>query len=205
MTPSRVEALATFGPRWSIGADRSWTARALDESFGRQAPRLLDVGCGDGRATTAWAAEHPDWDVVGVDLHRPGLARLVGQLGRSGPPNVRVAEADVTELVAQHLEPGSVDAVRILFPDPWPKRRHLERRLVDRAFVARLADLLPAGGGLHIATDWDDYASQAKAALDAEPRFGPWSSVRPDRPETTYERRGRAAGRPITDLVVVRT
>lgn len=203
MTPARVRVLAELGPRWMLDPADAARRDALDRAFGRRAPRLLDVGVGNGVATRAWAAEHPDHDVVALDLHRPGLARLVADLDAGGPPNVRVVDGDVEVLLAA-AEPGCFDAVRVLFPDPWPKRRHVERRLVDAAFVARVAALLPPGGTLHVATDWPDYAEQIRAALASEAAFGPVAEGRPPRPVTTYERRGIEAGRPVADLVVTR-
>ena len=231
MSDAKRDALATLTPRWGLTVplrDSTLTA-----AFGRSAPRLLDVGVGTGEATRAWAAQHPDHDVVAVELHRPGLARLLQALDREGPANVRVLDADVTTLVVDLADPGREDgavvhAVRVLFPDPWPKRRHRNRRLVDRSFVSTVADLLPPGGWLHLATDWDDYALQMRLALLHEPRLAidldggltaadlghpddvdlddppTWASARPDRPVTTYEGRGVEAGRHITDLVAHR-
>lgn len=232
MSDAKRDALATLLPRWGITAPLD--APTLAETFGRCAPRVLDVGVGTGEATRAWAASHPDHNVVAVELHRPGLAQLLQTLDREGPTNVRVLEADVTTVVADLADRRATDpeavvhAVRVLFPDPWPKRRHLHRRLVDRAFVAAVADLLPPGGWLHLATDWDDYALQMRVALLHEPRLAidlddglttddlgrpedldpddppTWRSARPERPVTTYEGRGLEAGRHITDLVAHR-
>lgn len=227
MTAAKKTVLASLGPRWTVGGN-GWDGPELDRHFGRRASRLLDIGPGDGVAARAWAAEHPDWDVIAVEVHRPGLARLVSDLDASGPANVGVAEVDVTQLVDGLLGLGSVHAVRILFPDPWPKRRHHQRRLVDAAFLGRVADLLPPGGWVHVATDWADYADQVRAAVATEPRLQPselaggvadpvtgdvalafaaeaWRSTRPERPPTPYERRGLAAGRCVTDLIARRT
>ncbi len=248
MSDAKRDALATLAPTWSVTSPLR--AAALDAAFGRAAPRLLDIGVGTGEATLHWAAHHPDHDVIAVELHRPGLARLLQRLATDGPANVRVLEADVTTVIADLAEladqTGSaasgtgarpavpvVHAVRVLFPDPWPKRRHRHRRLVDRSFVSAVADLLPAGGWLHLATDWDDYALQMRLALLHEPRLvidldaeasgagrtvpepgrpedvdpddpPTWASARPERPVTTYEGRGVDAGRRITDLVAHR-
>lgn len=163
------------------------------------------MGVGDGEATRVWAAEEPMAQVLAVELHRPGLAKLLTALEDSGPPNVRVLEADALEVLAG-LPDGSVHAIRVLFPDPWPKRRHVARRLVDRAFVETAARLLLPGGRLELATDWADYAEHMVTMVATEPRL----RLRPDgvpaaRPVTAYERRGLAAGRTITDLVYERT
>ena len=238
MTEARRAALDRLGPRYGLPIGARLDAASLDARFGRRAPRLLDIGVGNGTATLAWAEAHPDRDVVAVELHRPGIAFLLRAIEEAGLTNVAVLEADVTTLLPPHAsgaggrawEPGAVDEVRILFPDPWPKARHRRRRLVDEAFVAAVCDRLPLGGRLHLATDWLDYADQVRAALATEPRLAPrvdhddgpvpgdapvrrvaaepprrWRSERPDRPVTAYERRGLDAGRPITDLLATRT
>lgn len=197
-------ALAELGPRWAIPAAGPWTEAALQERFGGDGPLLLDIGVGDGAATVAWARARPDARVLAIEVHRPGLAKLLTELDARGPANVRVADADALEVLAA-LAPGSVAAVRLLFPDPWPKRRHVARRMVDRAFAVQVADRLVPGGRFELATDWDDYAEHARTMVAAEPRLEPvHPATRPDRPETAYERRGRLAGRHITDLAWAR-
>jgi tRNA (guanine-N7-)-methyltransferase len=209
-------SLAELGPQWAVSAPHPWTVQELVANFDRSALRLLDIGCGNGVATRAWALEHPDHDVVAVELHRPGLVRLLRDLDDAGPANVRVMELDALT-VLEGAEPGTFAQVRVLFPDPWPKRRHRERRMVDGTFLARIAELLPIGGQLHVATDWDDYADQIRSAIGAEPRFQAvakwpssdrsvlaWASSRPERPVTAYEQRAIDAGRAVTDLVARR-
>ena len=207
-----------------LPSEAAATLGDLATGFGRVAPLMVDIGGGTGEASLAWAADHPDHDVLAVEVHRPGLARLVSALEAGGPPNVRVVEVDATALLAA-WPVGSIAQVRVLFPDPWPKRRHVGRRLVEPDFVRRVADLLRFEGVLHLATDWRDYADQMRASLATEVRLRPqvtgsteepstgtlgrgpvpWRSDRPDRPVTAYERRGIAAGRSITDLVAQRT
>lgn len=204
MSATKERALVELGPRHALaGAEGDALGDRLDRSFGRHAPRLLDIGVGTGEATVAWAEAHPEWDVVAVELHRPGVARLLAAVEARGVANVRVHEGDARDLLVAS-GPGDLAAVRVLFPDPWPKRRHHVRRLVEAAFVARVADVLAPGGTLHVATDWAPYAEQVRAALAAEPRFGPPSTDRPDRPVTTYEAAARAVGRPVVDLVAPR-
>ncbi|MFN8017438.1 MAG: tRNA (guanosine(46)-N7)-methyltransferase TrmB [Acidimicrobiales bacterium] len=197
-------ALEVLGPRWSIAAEGPWDATALETAFGGAGPLLVDVGVGDGAATLAWAQAHPEARAVAIEVHRPGLAKLLTALDDGGPTNVRVVEADALDVLA-HLGHGTVATVRVLFPDPWPKRRHVARRMVDRAFAAAVADVLEDGGRLEVATDWDDYAEHARTMVAAERRLvATHPEARPDRPVTAYERRGREAGRTITDLAWVR-
>ncbi len=207
---AKERALQELGPRWALSGFESWddeSSAAID----RSGPVRLDIGVGNGEATRAWAADDSGSLVVAFEVYRPGLATLLLALDSHGPPNVRVAQVDALEVLPQ-LTPGSITALRVLFPDPWPKRRHVSRRLVDGSFASAAAAALAPGGTLHLATDWTDYAHQMRAAAATDPRLlprpragdpacGAWRSDRPDRPVTAYERRGTAAGRTITDLL----
>lgn len=198
---AKVEALRDLGPRWGLAHPGHWDGATLDRSFPAAGPLLVDVGVGDGAATRAWATEHPDARVLALELHRPGLAKLLQELEADGPANVRVAEADALEVLGA-LDHASVAQLRVLFPDPWPKRRHVARRLVDRAFVQQAATVLAPGATLHLATDWADYAEHMRTMVATEPRFTLVAHAgRPARPITAYERRGLDAGRAIEDLV----
>jgi tRNA (guanine-N7-)-methyltransferase len=191
----KEDVLANAGPRWIAAPGSPLPSRR---------PLLVDLGVGSGAATRAWAGANPDALVLAVELHRPGLAKLVDALEADGPANVMVLEADALE-VLDALAQGSVATIRVLFPDPWPKRRHVERRLVDPAFVRRVAELLEPGGSFEVATDWDDYAHHVREVSTTEPRLLPeHPSTRPQRPVTSYEQRGIDAGRPVTDLRYVR-
>jgi tRNA (guanine-N7-)-methyltransferase len=132
-------------------------------------------------------------------VHTPGIGNLLALLGESGLTNVRVAHGDAMELV-HRLAPGSLDAVHVFFPDPWPKARHHKRRLIQPATVALLRERLRPGGLLHCATDWPHYAEAMAETLGADSRLRPADGDTGGRPETKFERRGREAGRPITDL-----
>lgn len=206
MSEAKLAALAELGPQFGVDLDRAVPlTERLDAAFGRSTDRLLDVGVGNGVATLAWAAAHPDRDIVAVELHRPSIALTLAALAEAGLVNVRVVEVDVRELMAGAAT-DAVHDVRLLFPDPWPKRRHLGRRLVDEPFVAAIAAVLPPGGTFHVATDWPDYARQVAAVLTAAGRFAvDPAAPRPERPVTTYEAIGLAAGRPVTDVVATRT
>ncbi|HEX7134770.1 MAG TPA: tRNA (guanosine(46)-N7)-methyltransferase TrmB [Iamia sp.] len=205
MSAAKLRTLADLGPRYGVDLDLDRPlADRLDAAFGRSAPRRLDVGIGNGEATVAWAAARSDHDVLAVELHRPSVAATLTAVDAAGLANVRVVEADVRTLLTQ-VRPGDLDHVRILFPDPWPKRRHHARRLVDAAFATAVADALRPGGTLHVATDWDGYADHVVAALAADGRYAiDAAAPRPDRPVTTYEAIGRAAGRAIHDIVATR-
>jgi tRNA (guanine-N7-)-methyltransferase len=170
--------------------------------FGRSAPVVLEIGFGMGEATVEMAVAQPAYDVLAVDVHTPGQGNLLRLVDEAGLTNVRVADGDATVLLRESLPPASLAAVRVFFPDPWPKARHVKRRLVDARFAALVADRLVDGGVLHVATDIAAYAEQAAAVLAAEPLLvaadPPW------RPTTRFERRGAEAGRPATDLAAQR-
>ena len=204
MSERKRDALDRIGPRFRLEVPSSG-ALDLDSVFGRRAPVLLDVGFGTGGATLAWAERRPAWDIVAVDVHTTGVAHLLAGLEERSLGNVRVAETDVWD-VLDRLPDASITGVRALFPDPWPKRRHHARRLVQAPFVDRIAAVLADGGWFHLATDWVDYAALVVSALDADPRFEvDASGLRPDdRPITPYEQRGVDAGRVITEVLGVR-
>jgi len=229
MSAAKLQALATLGPRWRIDTSLGPAALApfcvagsglLDQSalFGRSGAELvLDVGFGAGGSTEALATAHPELDVLAVDVHTAGVANLLRRIERAELTNVRIVEGDVWD-VLDRLGPASLGRLQVFFPDPWPKARHHGRRLVQRAFVAAVTDRLQPGGVLHVATDWADYATAARTVLAREARLvvtvdqtavghpAAGASERPSgRPPTTYEDRAQAAGRPITDLVAVRS
>ena len=172
--------------------------------FGRTAPVVLEVGCGDGEATAALAAAEPDRDVLAVDVHTPGLGALLRRVHAAGLTNVRVAEGDALVVLQRMLAPGALDEVRVLFPDPWPKSRHHKRRLVTPAFADLVASRLAPGGRLHVATDWPHYAEQVCQAVAACEHLDGGPVPRPPRPATRFERRARREGRAVVDVVAVR-
>ena len=179
--------------------DGDRTPLDLDEVFGDDRPKVLEIGFGMGDTLAATAANDPGRDYLGIEVHTPGIGNLLALVQEQDLGNVRVARGDAMQL-AHRLAPGSLDAVHIFFPDPWPKARHHKRRLVQPANVALLRDRLRPGGVLHCATDWPDYAEAMAATLDADPGLEFVDRERAGRPETKFERRGAHAGRPITDL-----
>ncbi|GAA4590061.1 tRNA (guanine-N7-)-methyltransferase [Actinoplanes octamycinicus] len=200
MSTRHADAHAALWPRFGFTVvDGDRTPLDLGELFGREAPRVLEIGFGMGDATAAMAAADPDRDYLGVEVHTPGIGNLLALVGERGLTNVRVAEGDAMQLV-HRLAPGALAAVHVFFPDPWPKARHHKRRLIQPASVALLRDRLRPGGVLHCATDWPDYAEAMAATLDADPGLRRLPPTPHARPETKFERRGAAAGRPIADL-----
>jgi tRNA (guanine-N7-)-methyltransferase len=171
--------------------------------FGRDAPLVVEIGSGMGEATAAMAAADPARNVLAVDVHVQGLGRLLRRAEDGALANVRVAQGDANVLLRDMLLPGSVDEVRVFFPDPWPKARHAKRRLVQRPFTDLVASRLWAGGRLHVATDWAPYAEQVQALLHAHPAYEVvHEGERPEhRPVTRFEQRGLDAGRAAYDVV----
>jgi len=176
--------------------------------FGRTAPVVLEIGFGMGLTTAEIAAARPDTDFLGVEVYTPGVGSLLRQLELRGLANVRVIQQDAVEVLRERIAPGSLAGIHVYFPDPWPKKRHHKRRLIQPAFVARLAERLAPGGYLHCATDWSDYAEQMLAVLSAEPRLANTAggyAPRPDwRPPTRFEQRGLRLGHGVWDLMFER-
>ena len=205
MGSRHADAMAEVWPVYGLTVlDGDRTALDLEGLFGRDAPKVLEIGFGMGDTTAAMAAADPDRDYLAVEVHTPGIGNLLTLIGDRGLINVRVAHGDAMELVRK-LPVGSLDAVHVFFPDPWPKARHHKRRLIQPANVALLRDRLRAGGTLHCATDWAHYAEAMADTLDADPGlvnahegFAPRPA---HRPETKFERRGVSSGREIFDLV----
>ena len=203
MGGGQARALADLGPRFVLpyqAQPADWCAH-----FGRDAPRVLEIGFGMGQATAQIAAARPDWDFIGVEVHAPGVGALLREVGERGLSNLRIVQHDAVEVLQQMIAPASLAGVQLFFPDPWHKKRHHKRRLVQPAFVALLASRLAPGGWLHCATDWEHYAQQMLAVLGACPAlvnsvegFAP----KPDlRPLTKFEARGLKLGHGVWDLL----
>ena len=201
VTAGQADALARLWPRWGVDVD----GRPLDLGalFGRDAPRVLEVGPGMGEATAVSAALQPELDLLAVDVHTPGHGNLLRLAETAGLTNLRIADGDARVLLSAMLAPQTLDEVRVWFPDPWPKAKHAKRRLLTPAFVDLVASRLRPGGRLHVATDWPAYAEQVVAAVAGCPRLR-LVPVRHGRPSTRFERQAQAAGRPVVDLLAVR-
>jgi tRNA (guanine-N7-)-methyltransferase len=216
----RIREVLTYsrrGSRFTPSQQESWDAHHRDwvipdeavddpsfswaEVFGREAPIIVEIGSGIGEATAALAAGRPSYDVVALEVWRPGVAHTLGLLAEAGADNVRLLSVDAVWCLEHLFGPGEVEELWTFFPDPWPKTRHHKRRLVNDAFVALATSRLRPGGLWRLATDWADYAEQMRAVLDAETRLD--GGVVPrweDRPVTKFERKGLAADRRIVDL-----
>jgi tRNA (guanine-N7-)-methyltransferase len=194
--------------------DRWWPVRGHDVAdlvngaldydpaawFGRAAPLILEIGSGMGESTAALAAAEPDVDHLAVEVFEPGIAALL--MRATELTNLVVLRGDAVALLSEKVPEASLTGIRIFFPDPWPKRRHHKRRLVQPAFAALAATRLRPGGTLHMATDWADYADQMRAVADAEPLLVGGETPRPPwRPVTKFEARARAEGRDVHDFV----
>jgi tRNA (guanine-N7-)-methyltransferase len=163
MGSGQQRALADLGPRFVV----PYAPRLLDVPavFGRQAPLVLEIGFGMGGATAQIAQRLPDIDFLGVEVHPPGVGALLRLIGEHGLANLRIVQHDAVEVLANMIAPASLAGIHVFFPDPWPKKRHHKRRLIQPGFVAALAGRLAPGGHLHCATDWEPYAQQMLEVL----------------------------------------
>lgn len=203
ISSAQARAYETLLPRYGI----EYSGKPIDLSsiFGRRAKTVLEIGCGMGETTAAIAAAHPETDFLGIEVHTPGVGSLLKLIDKCVLTNLRVIQHDAVEVLREMIAPESLDGVHIFFPDPWPKKRHHKRRLVQADFVALLASRLKPGGYAHLATDWEEYAEQMLAVLSAEPLLENTAegyAPRPDyRPQTKFEVRGLQLGHGVWDIV----
>lgn len=177
----------------------------IASAFGRVAPLIVEIGIGMGEAVVHAAKSHPDMNVLGIEVYRPGLAKTMLRAADAGVTNLRVIEANAPEVFEKLLSPGSVSELRVFFPDPWHKARHTKRRLIAPDFLEIVARALEPGGIVRLATDWQHYADQMREVFEASPKFEPafegtWAPRFDGRPVTKFERKGIQAGRTIRDL-----
>ncbi len=206
MGSGQLRALADLGPQYLLpyrNQPLDWAA-----AFGRSAPSVLEIGFGMGQATAVIAAARPDTNFLGIEVHEAGVGALLREIGERGLSNLRLVQHDAVEVLDQMIAPASLDGVHIYFPDPWHKKRHHKRRLIQPDFVAGLLTRLAPGGYLHCATDWQPYAEQMLAVLGAEPGLvntAPGYAPKPDwRPLTKFENRGLKLGHGVWDLLFTR-
>ncbi|MEN9879942.1 MAG: tRNA ((7)-)-methyltransferase [Pseudomonadota bacterium] len=203
LTEGQSSAIETGWPRW--GVDFAPVMVDWDAIFGRAAPRYLEIGFGMGGATAEIARNHPANDYLGIEVHRPGVGNLLKLIAQDGLTNLRIMTHDAVDVVNEMIALESLDGILIFFPDPWHKKRHHKRRLIQPGFVRILAARLKQGGTIHCATDWENYAEQMLEVLSAEPTLENTASGYAERPAyrplTKFESRGLKLGHGVWDLV----
>jgi len=203
MGPGQQRALAELGPRFVL----PYQARALDFAavFGRDAPTVLEIGFGMGDATAQIAAALPGTNFIGIEVHAPGVGALLKRIGELGLTNLRLVQHDAVEVLESMIPPQSLAGVHVYFPDPWHKKRHHKRRLIQPPWIGQLVTRLAPGGYLHCATDWQPYAEQMLQVLGAEAALVNTAEAyapRPAwRPQTKFETRGLKLGHSVWDLL----
>jgi tRNA (guanine-N7-)-methyltransferase len=202
--PGQARALAALAPRFVL----PFSAAPVDfaAAFGRAAPLVVEIGFGMGSATAAVAIASPQLNFLGIEVHPPGVGALLQRIDAAGVTNVRIVQHDAVEVLERMVAADSLAGINIFFPDPWHKKRHHKRRLVQAEFVRLLADRVAPGGTLHCATDWQPYAEQMLEVLAAEPQLvntecGGFAPRPESRPLTKFEQRGLARGHGVWDLV----
>ena len=220
----RLRSVVSFvkrGGRMTVGQQRAWddhwprlgrTVSELPEGpldftawFGREAPVMLEIGSGMGETTSQLAAAAPELNYVAAEVYDPGLGQLMLRAEKLGVENLRLLHGDAVVLLTEHVEPGTLHGVRLFFPDPWPKKKHHKRRIVQPSFAALVASRLAPGGTFHMATDWENYAEQMLEVCSGEPalrnRYDGWAPRPEWRPVTKFEQRADVEGRVSHDLI----
>jgi tRNA (guanine-N7-)-methyltransferase len=203
-TAAQQRALEQLWPKY--GVEYTDALLDLDSVFARRAPRMIEIGFGTGDALFAFAQSHPEIDCLGIEVHPPGVGRLLHDIDVAALNNVRVSMHDAVEVLSKQIPADSIDFIHIFFPDPWPKKRHHKRRLIQTSFADLLAGSLRSNGILRLATDWEPYALHMREVLDAHPAFinnaGSHGYVarNEERPLTRFEKRGQRLGHDVWDL-----
>jgi tRNA (guanine-N7-)-methyltransferase len=199
MTPGQARALEEYWPQYGLNVESGWVNCSGE--------CMLEIGFGMGYSLLAMAARHPEKSFIGIEVHRPGIGALLLAAAKQGITNIRVFNEDAVIVLKQCITDKSLSKIQIFFPDPWPKKRHKKRRLIQSDFVTLLQQKLKPGGQLHLATDCADYAQQMLAIVEATPGFencagtGQYLSEQNQRPMTKFERRALDEGRIIWDLL----
>lgn len=204
LTASQQQALEQSWPRWGI--DDVSSPLDPEAVFGRRAPLVMEIGFGMGHSLAQQAGEQPGKDFIGVEVHRPGVGKLLREIEERGLTNLRLYCHDGREVLERCIPDALLDTLQIFFPDPWHKKRHHKRRLIQPAFVALARRKLASGGRLHVATDWQNYAEHIMEVLSADPGLenaaGPGRySHDTGRPATKFEQRGQRRGHGVWDIV----
>lgn len=205
ITPAQQRA---FDAHWArYGLEHQGTPRDLDSLFPRRAPVVMEIGFGNGEQLLHAAVNEPARNFIGIEVHRPGVGRLMNALAAADVDNVRLGTHDAVDVLTHEIAAQALDEVRIYFPDPWPKKRHHKRRLIQPDFVSLLAMRVRSGGLLHLATDWAEYAEHMLAVVDASPQWrnragrGAFSPRPAWRIDTHFEKRGVRLGHGVWDLI----
>ncbi|GGX84759.1 tRNA (guanine-N(7)-)-methyltransferase [Litchfieldella qijiaojingensis] len=210
MTAAQTRGLEEVWPRLGLTLDDG--RQDLDAVFGRQAPRVVEVGFGMGASLIEQAERHPETDFIGIEVHAPGVGKLLDEADKRGLSNLRVYREDALRVLDECLPEASIDTLQLFFPDPWPKKKHHKRRILQPAFVELVRTRLKHGGTLHMATDWENYAEHMAEVMSAAPGFRNVASAdtapyvpRPEfRPLTKFEARGERLGHGVWDLIFER-
>lgn len=208
LTTGQAKALESFWP--TMGLDYSPQAINFTEVFGREADTVLEIGFGMGASLVEMAANAPELNFIGVEVHKPGVGACLGEAGNAGISNLRVYHHDAVEVLENAIPDSSLARVQLFFPDPWHKKRHHKRRIVQPEFVELLRRKLKIGGVFHMATDWENYDEHMLEVMSAAPGYQNQSDTqtyvpRPDhRPLTKFENRGQRLGHGVWDLMFER-
>jgi len=210
LTPAQARAFSALWPRYGVDPQ---PGRVLDLEtlFGNDQPVYLEIGFGNGESLATMAEAHPERNYLGVEVHGPGIGHLLLAIEQRGLANLRLLRQDAVELLDQGLAAASLAGIYLFFPDPWPKKRHHKRRILNPTFVAKLARVIRPGGLFHAATDWEPYAHEMLAVLTASDArfrntagFGRFAPRPADRPLTKFEQRGQRLGHGVWDLIFER-
>jgi len=205
MSAAQSRALNELMPVYGVDCQ---SPIVMDELFDRLAPRFIEIGFGMGASLIEMAATHPEHDYLGIEVHRPGVGSLLASLHDKELRNLKVINDDAVKVIAEHMPPDSVDGVMLFFPDPWQKKKHHKRRILQPPFIQSVMRCLKQWGVFHLATDWEDYAQHMLAALTATEglinSMGEGYASRGQRPMTKYERRGIRLGHEVYDLIFIK-
>lgn len=204
LTKGQLHALEHLWPRFGIEHDDS--VFDISDLFGNKRPTTLEIGFGDGVSLATMAEADAKRNFIGIEVHKPGVGRLLHLIDEKKLTNVRVMDEDAVQILKHQIPDGSLNRVQLFFPDPWHKKRHNKRRIVQHDFVALVAKKLSENGVFHLATDWQKYAEHMAEVMEASPDFnslvdGPFSEKPSERPTTKFERRGLKLGHGVWDLL----
>ncbi|MCK0744637.1 tRNA (guanosine(46)-N7)-methyltransferase TrmB [Chromohalobacter nigrandesensis] len=210
MTVAQSRGLEEVWPR--LGLSVADGRQSLEVLFGRRAPCVVEIGFGMGQSLIEQASTHPETDFIGIEVHAPGVGKLLDEADKRGLTNLRVYREDALEVLDKCLPEASLTGLQLFFPDPWPKKKHHKRRIVQPAFVEQVRTRLAPGGYLHMATDWEAYAEHMVEVMEAAPGYRNTASAesapyvpRPEfRPLTKFESRGEKLGHGVWDLIYAR-